>query len=388
MASLAITFGEVHLDNPIVVASCPATETWEGIVECGKAGAGAAISKSISDYDESGLQLGARRARVDARGLWAASTFRRETLTRQAGARLISEAVRRTRMPIIASVAAVDLSIEHWLPTCLDVQNAGASMIQLDLFYLPQPVCTDGSSESLLDLCDNLVDGLSIPVLPKLNIEIPAYLAACRFSNSRVAGLSLLDSVRVPSPIDIAQGGSPVYQFIEEPGMSSVFGSWQLPLTQHYTMILSRLTSLPLCAGGGLTDAKDALELTMLGATLVQYATAVLVNGYGYIRKLVTGLAGLLDGFGYGSILEVRGLALKQQYTDIEEHQPIFGTAVAVVDEARCTGCKSCSQLTFCRALTEREGQISIVHELCDGCGLCASCCEAGAITLQPVPKL
>ena len=387
MSSLSIGFCGIEMDNPVVIAASPATETVEGIIECSRAGAGAIITKSIADYNESAHQMGARRAYLNSRGFWATSTFRRETLSRSEGMGLIADAARQTSVPIIASITGTDLEVNHWLPTCLGAVNAGACAIQLDLFYLPQPICSAHSMEGLVDLLGTLAAEISVPVVPKLNIEIPAYLAAQLFPQSGIAGFSLLDSVRVPSPIDVDQRGASRYRFVQKPGMSSLFGEWQLPLAQHYTLILGRLTDLPLCAGGGLTSARDALELIMLGATTVQYATAVLVKGYEYVRKLVGDLDNLLIALGYDTILDVQGISLKEQRTDAEGATPLFETAKVAIDYTRCTKCGRCLDLAFCNAIAHQGDFIRITQSLCDGCGFCTYFCGAEALSLERVPK-
>ena len=383
MSLLTVSFCGIEMKNPIVVAASPATESIEGIVASFDAGAGAVITKSIGDYDESKMPLGARRAYINKRGLWAISTFRRETLNRCDGVKLIAEASTKTSIPIIASVTASDLKLEHWLPTCLDIQNAGANMIQLDLFYLPQTICGSGYFKELLNLFNDLSKVISVPIIPKLNIEIPAYLAAEYFPKSKIAGLSLLDSIRVPSPVDIERKNISQYNFIQKPGMSSLFGSWQLPLTQHYTLILGRLTSLDLCVGGGLTNAREALESIMQGATLVQFASAILINGYIFISRLIKDLEILLQNLGYKSIIDVQNLILKEQPTDIEGASPIFNRAKVKINHAICNQCKRCLDLTICNAISELEGYIKINEMLCEGCGFCIPFCESNALYLE-----
>ncbi len=381
MPELAVDFCGFELRNPFVAASSPATETVSGIVRCGQAGAGAIITKSIADYDEDKLSRGARRTYVGSRGLWATSTFRRETITRQAGTQLLARASRQSVAPIIASVTAMDLDPDSWLGTCLDLQSAGASMIQLDLFYLPQPVCTDSSIKALVSLIHTLTTAVSIPILPKLNLELPAYLMASCLSETDIAGVSLLDSVRVPSPVK--PDGSSAYSSVRQLGMSSLFGAWQLPLTQHYTMILSRLTNFPLCVGGGLTSSSDALEMIMLGATTVQYATTILTRGYEFLSEALKQLDNLLQELGHHSVRDARGIASQRQYTDVEGATPRFEEAMARVDHEKCTMCRKCLQLTFCTAIAEDGGRIDINSSCCDGCGFCAYFCDSDAIRLE-----
>lgn len=187
----------------------------------------------------------------------------------------------------------------------------------------------------------------------------------------------------MPSPIDVDRKGASAYQFVQNLEMSSLFGTWQLPLTLHYTSILGRLTDLPLCAGGGLISAREALELIMLGATAVQYATAILVHGYSYIHKLVADLDALLDSLGYGAIRDAQGLALREQHTDVESAETIFEAARVTVDHNQCTMCRQCLTLAFCEAICEQNNAVSIDPTLCDGCGFCTHFCESKALKLE-----
>jgi len=380
MISLETEFAGVRLRNPVVIAACPATESVENIIMCAKAGAGAVITKSIASYDAQALQAGYRRTYVDRRGMWAMSTYRRETLTLEAGRRLVAEAVERTNIPIIASVTALDTALDSWYPTCVAVREAGASMIQLDFFYLPQPVCTPRNAAALTALVSDLSRDIEIPIVPKLNLEIPALFAAEAFKNTGIAGISLLDSVHVPPPILPDTDGRPAHRFVEKPSRASLFGSWQLPLTLHYTYLLSRFTSFPLCVGGGLMDSHDVIEVMMLGATTVQFATAVLLYGYGRITEIVREIERFLEQRHLDNVGALRGLAY--QYLG-SEGETKFTAARAQVDHDLCIRCDRCLDLAFCTAITLVDEYIQIIQSRCDGCGLCTFYCKVGALKVE-----
>lgn len=383
MGILSTDFCGLKLNNPLIIASCPASESVAGLVKCNQSGAGAVILKSMANYDEDSFLLIPRRVHLDSRGLWATSSFRREVFPRKKGMGILKEAKQQIAIPLIVSIAGLTLDLDDWLPICQEAEELGADMLQLDLFYLPQPITSQEHFAKLTQLVDQIGKNIKIPVIPKINIELPAYLIADSFPQLSIAGLSLVDSVRVNSPINVLKKGASNYLHIRQLGMSSVLGSWQLPITQHYTYLLSKHTRLSICAGGGLTSAQDAVEMLMLGATTIQFATAVILKGYGYIQQLLDDMVKIITDLGFQSITQLQGLAIKDMNTDIEECRTVYDSVVAEIDAAKCTACKRCSKLAFCDAIGFHENRIQLTQSLCDGCGLCVAICEGKAIYLK-----
>ena len=58
-------------------------------------------------------------------------------------------------------------------------------------------------------------------------------------------------------------------------------------------------------------------------------------------------------------------------------------SAISVIDENLCCGCKTCISLCPYNAISfDEEKKISVINEaLCKGCGTCAAACPSGAIT-------
>ncbi|MCX6952980.1 MAG: 4Fe-4S binding protein [Verrucomicrobia bacterium] len=380
MASLAINFAGLALKNPVVMASAPPTETVESIMRCAEAGAAAAVTKTIADFDEESFPLGARRARIDQSGLWALSTFRRETLTLESGTALVAGAVRQAGIPIIASVGALTMDPESWLPTCLAVQAAGASMIQLDLFYVPHPRCSPKSVEQLRTLLKALAGQLKIPLAPKLNLDLPAHYAADVLRDAPIAALFAIDSIRVPPPLDLVPRLSSRIAHAPNAGECSLFGSWQKPITLQYTRTLAERLPMPVCAGGGLMTGLDAIEAMALGATTVQFATAVIRGGFKRITSILGEMEKYLDSAGYADISQVRGMALSHFAAD--EREIRFGNIKAKVDHDICIMCGKCTTVVFCPDIHVANGRIEVLDH-CDGCGLCVEVCPT-----KPVKSL
>lgn len=62
---LSTSFCGMNLRNPIVIASCPATESINGIKKCYENGAGAVILKSMADYKYNEFVKIPRRTYID-----------------------------------------------------------------------------------------------------------------------------------------------------------------------------------------------------------------------------------------------------------------------------------------------------------------------------------
>ncbi len=61
----------------------------------------------------------------------------------------------------------------------------------------------------------------------------------------------------------------------------------------------------------------------------------------------------------------------------------VIESAIAVVDEEHCAGCKICIDLCSYKAITfDEEKKVASINEaLCKGCGTCVAACPSGAIT-------
>ncbi len=385
MPSLNVNFAGLQLRNPVIVASAPPTENLESIIKCAEAGAGAIVTKSAANFDSSRFQMGARRTYVDKSGLWAQGTFRHETLTLDEGVKLVEQSVRSIDVPVIASVGSLSLEPQDWITSCLAMQDAGASMVQLDLFYLPQPRCSANNMQKLCELLRELTTQLRIPVAPKLNYDIPPHLAAQFLKDTSIDAVFLIDSIRVPVPIDINQGGRSKIQHLEGARECSLFGAWQKPLTLQYTSVIHDTLSIPISAGGGFMNGKDAIEAMMLGATTVQFATVIIRYGHKQITKILKQLHLYMEKNHIETLDEIRGAA--QRITAKAAYQEgIFTPARAVVDHDLCIKCGLCTRIVFCEDISlGLDGKVEI-KEACDGCGLCPTTCPIpGALQVFPL---
>jgi len=259
-----------QLANPIIASSCIATESVSNILRLAENGVNGAIIKSCADYRRREFS-GNRCFAVDDNGYtYASSPFEKEILTLDECLELMRELRPQTDILLIPSFTAASFSPADWIPACRRLENAGADGIQPDFFYMGNIIGTEGFSEKLTSLLRELIGALNIPVMPKLNVNLPKDYIVPLLVRAGAEYVSLLDSVR--SPYFEKNNGAYRINDRLDADTTSCFGSWQLPLTLGYTYTAAK-HGLKVCAGGGVTCADDVRKLIAAGAVTVQSAS-------------------------------------------------------------------------------------------------------------------
>ncbi|MBQ8798691.1 MAG: 4Fe-4S binding protein [Lachnospiraceae bacterium] len=338
-----------EVNGYVVAASCPATECIENVVKCAENGAQAVILKSASSSRTNDGKK--RRCYIDyeKKQFWSESGFDREMLLIDEAVELTKSAKLRTGILIIPSVCELTYDTKQWVETCKRLENAGADALQLDFFYFNDMLCEDGLKEKMITLLKAVMNELSIPIMPKVNHNLPASYIAKIFREAGVKYVSLLDSVRSVLP------NNPIFE-----GKSlSVFGEWMFPLTKQYTKILVD-SGFEVCAGGGVTNGSMAAELVELGASTVQIAMEILLNGYARFSEIE------------------KECKQCMQKMDRHRNSHFIENRKASVNLSKCTGCGRCKVQCFCNVAKDLVND----NTQCEGCGLCADICKSGAITI------
>ena len=159
---------------------------------------------------------------------------------------------------------------------------------------------------------------------------------------------------------------------------------------------VSEIARDPDCAGleisgiGGIEDWRDATEYMALGSGPVQVCTAVMHYGFKIIEDMVDGLGQWMDGKGYGSLDDFRGLALANlvDWQDLDVNYEL----VARIDQDLCIKCGLCHiacEDTAHQAITASENgqrKFQIIDAACVGCNLCQHVCPVeGCIEMVAV---
>ena len=266
-----IEFMGKQLENPLIASSCIATESVSNVLRLAENGVQGAILKSCADYAR-GRVPGKREFAVDKEFeyTYASAPFESEILTLDECLEMLQTLRSQTEILLIPSFTASSLAPKDWIPACRRLEAAGADGIQLDFFYMGNLIGTDGLSRRIVSLLRELNDALHVPVMPKLNIDLPKDYIMPLLVESGMTYVSLLDSVRSPY-LRKTDGAYHISDRLDAE-TTSCFGHWQLPLTIGYTYTAVK-HGLKVCAGGGITCANDVQKLLAVGAVTVQSAT-------------------------------------------------------------------------------------------------------------------
>jgi NADPH-dependent glutamate synthase beta subunit-like oxidoreductase/dihydroorotate dehydrogenase len=164
-------------------------------------------------------------------------------------------------------------------------------------------------------------------------------------------------------------------------GMS---GEGVLPIS-NLTLAKVASTGITVSGNGGAMTYKDAANFLALGAQTVQFCTAVMKYGLGYVDELHSGLSYLMEERGFRSVKELIGSALPNPITDFAA-LTARKKLPAVVREL-CERCGNCTRCPY-QAIT-LDGQTIPLFDpaFCIGCSLCAQKCFAGAIFMRERTK-
>jgi len=166
----------------------------------------------------------------------------------------------------------------------------------------------------------------------------------------------------------------------EEGVIIGMSGQGVLPISN---LTLARVSSLGITVSGngGAMTYKDAANFLALGAQTVQFCTAVMKFGLGYVDELHSGLSYLMEARGFRSVKELIGSALPHPITDFGALSPTKQLPQVVA--ALCQHCGNCTRCPYQAITLNRHGVPEFDPSQCVGCSLCAQKCFAGAISMR-----
>ena len=294
----------LQLKHPIVVSACPLSETLDGIKLLEDSGASAIVMFSL--FEE---QIRNENETFDSFLQSGADSFA-ESLSYfpfvgdtdkgpEQYLNLLSKAVEATDIPIIGSLNGI--SREGWIDYARQIQQAGASALELNVYHIPTDIDQSGAEveQRYIDILKSVKSSVTIPVAIKLS---PFFSStghfAKRLDEAGADGLVLFNRFYQPDiNLDTLQ--------VDPRAHLSSAEEIRVPLL--WVAVLHGRIQASLAASRGVQSATEIVKYLLAGADTVMVASALMKHGPRYIQVLLDELNDWLNIRGYASVTEVRG---------------------------------------------------------------------------------
>jgi dihydroorotate dehydrogenase (fumarate) len=270
---------------------------------------------------------------------------------------------------VIASLDCV--TQEGWIRYARLVEEAGADAVEVK--SCPHGLHQMTGSE-LAEAVSAVGAAVAIPVIPKLLPQSTNPLRAALDLESIGADGVVMFNRFAGLDIDLE-----AQRPIMHGGAAGHGGPWSIYYSLGWIATASPRLRIPISASGGVWEGDDIVKYLLAGATSVQVCSAVCLQGYEIVPKLLRRLRGWMESKGYSSPEDFRGLAARRVLglAEIDRHR----LKCARVDPEACIDCGLCSRVCIYSAFESSPDAIVLPHR-CVGCGLCSEVCPADAIAM------
>jgi dihydroorotate dehydrogenase (fumarate) len=310
---LKTSYMGLELRNPLIASSSPLSEDVANIRQMEDAGAAAVVMFSLFEeqirHEEEAMT---HLTSYGAESFPEALSYFPAVEEFQVGADQYLDLIRRARdavdIPVIASLNG--LSNEGWIDYAKRMEEAGASAIELNVFYIPANIETTGREveQRYVDIVRHVKGAVAIPVALKLSPFFSAFgNMARRLDDAGADALVLFNRFYQPD-FDIDRLEVSLSLELSEPS------EIRLPLA--WIAMLHGRVRASLAATRGVHSAAEIIKYVMAGADAVMTTSALLKNGIGYAERLLQDMEEWMEARGYASIEQMKGSMSEQNVAD------------------------------------------------------------------------
>ena len=376
MADLTTSLFSISMPSPFILASGPlsydATGMWEGY----RAGAGGITTK----------------------------TLRLERAINPTPHMVVPRSS-NLRATLFNTEKWADLPWEQWVERELPAMKGHPGMLIASIGHTPAegevitgPVagtgvvdaieCVAYTKATIVSLVRAVRERTDLPILAKLtfNWGDDLYPAAEAALAAGANGFTAIDSIGPTLQINVETAQPTIGGVGNKAWMS---GAAIRPVAQAVVAELAHRHEVPIVGTGGIIQAEDAVEMTMVGATALGVCTAPLLRGLEWFGRTHEKLSGWLDGHGYASLADLRGVALKHLHL-MEDTAPL----TFEFEPLKCNKCDLCVILCpyDARVLEGEKPKTPDLKQIlyedrCRSCGLCVEVCKPQALTYGNWPR-
>jgi dihydroorotate dehydrogenase (fumarate) len=303
MVSLRTDYLGLNLSTPLIVGSSGLTNSVKNIVEFEKLGAGAVVLKSLFEEQiqneinyaiSQDASINQYPEAIDYISNYSKANSIETYL------QLIRDCKNAVKIPIIASINCVSAS--EWMDYAIQIEQAGADALELNVFVLPSNPNKNGADNEKLyfEILAGVKQRVSIPI----SIKLSSYFSGLaemikRLDWSGANGLVLFNRFYSPD-IDINSNKLSVSNVFSSP--NEIFNSLR------WIAILSGQVKCDLSATTGVHDAEGMIKMLLAGAKTVEIVSTLYQNGNIRITEILDGLKSWMEKMEYKSISDFNGI--------------------------------------------------------------------------------
>jgi dihydroorotate dehydrogenase/NAD-dependent dihydropyrimidine dehydrogenase PreA subunit len=396
MADLSVDFAGLKLKNPFVIASSELTNKIDKIKVAEENGA-SAISTKLTFLK---VPLYARPYHIiEKEGAFYSPSGERMWV--EWTQELIQECKEQTELKVIANMMGPGEDLAGWAKLGCMLEEAGADMLELNmscpnLGLMAKQMGIDEEPELGASIGKDpvlagavvkaVVDAVKIPVMAKMTPEANTMMVSKSAEKNGAAAVSAINCPQSLPPLDIDNGGRPLYPSTNNQSYAGLCGPWIRPLAyRHVAQIRTTCPDLPIAGGGGLMNWRHSVEMIMYGSTVLTYCSLLYFKGYKAFAKIEPGVRKFMDEHGYETLADMRGIALKYICTPGEvDYVPMLPS----FDLEKCNGCGICAAPGHCECIeiVDKKAVLLKPRE-CYSCAVCYFLCPKDAITMRKARK-
>lgn len=295
---MPISFAGVDLNNPVIVASGILGLSQSIFERLNKIGAGAIVSKSISDLPREGYRNPTVVPMENQNWLNAVGLA-------NPGADAFAQEISNNKVPLFVSI--VGSSREEFETVVHKLRNSKIIGFELNLScpHVEKMGMEIGDDPNLVsEIVRSIKELTKKPLIVKVGLGKSDILQVAKIAESAGAdGITAINTLRAMK-IDIVNK-CPVL----ENKIGGLSGAALRPIGVRCVYELRKILKIPIIGCGGILTVSDMLEYIMAGASAVQVGSFVAHKGIDAIGKLVTDLRYYLRSNNYDSLEEIIGIA-------------------------------------------------------------------------------
>ena len=288
MTDLSTTYLGLELRNPIVASAGPLSQTVDGIKSLADGGVGAVVMYSLFEEQirreaeaDAVLEEIYEESYAEALSYFPSATTERKDAS-HAYLKLLEEGANAIDVPLIASLNGA--SMGGWTHKARQMADAGASAIELNIYFVPGDITMSGAAveDRHLEIVAAVKSEVEIPVSVKLSPYFSSVgNMALRLDEAGADGLVLFNRFLQPD-IDVDR-------VTVESGVT-LSSPVEARLPRTWIAVLRDRVKASLAATTGVDTPDDVIAYVLAGADVVMSTSALIRRGPAYAQVLVEGL--------------------------------------------------------------------------------------------------